>query len=179
MARGEVGSPASADLSPVIEPEPFDLRVSLTSIVHWADSTPVRRHVMSVVAFPYDDMGMFLVVNQLSYNGAMRPTDLVQVLGATPTNMSKIVGRLVEAGLVVRVAAPDDDRGVLVALTPAGREIGERIVQHVSEGFTQALLDWPAEDVAALKRLLARLASDTTAAVEFTRADTSREGRRR
>lgn len=108
----------------MLDAEPDDLRLSLTSIVHWADSTPVRREVMEAVAFPHEDMGMFLVVNQLTYTGAMRPAELVQVLGGTPTNMSKIVGRLVEAGLVVRVAAPDDDRGVLVALTEGGREIG-------------------------------------------------------
>lgn len=163
MARGDVGDPATADLSPVIDPAPDDLRVSLTSIVHWADSTPVRRSVMAAVDFPHDDMGMFLVVNQLAYTGAMRPAQLVQVLGATPTNMSKIVGRLVDAGLVVRVAAPDDDRGVIVALTPAGREIGERIVALATANLTRALADWSPEDVAALRRLLARFARAATA----------------
>lgn len=163
MARGDVGDPAGADLSAVIDPEPLDLRTSITSIVHWADSTPVRRHVMAAVAFPYDDMGMFLVVNQLSYNGAMRPAELVQVLGATATNMSKIVGRLVDAGLAVRVAAPDDDRGVLVALTDAGREIGKRIVTRAAANIADSLADWSPEDVASLKRVLARLADDTTA----------------
>uniref|UniRef100_UPI003B3B2E6A MarR family winged helix-turn-helix transcriptional regulator n=1 Tax=Pseudactinotalea sp. TaxID=1926260 RepID=UPI003B3B2E6A len=117
---------------------------------------------MESVGFPHDDMGMFLVVNQLTYNGAMRPAELVQVLGATPTNMSKIVGRLVEAGLVVRVAAPDDDRGVLVALTTAGRKIGERIAARGAENFAHTLADWPEQDVATLKRLLARLAQATT-----------------
>jgi DNA-binding MarR family transcriptional regulator len=160
MARGDVADPGSADLSPVIRPEPDDLRVSITSIVHRADSTPVRQRVMAEVAFPYDDMGMFLVVNQLAYNGAMRPADLVGVLGGTATNMSKIVRRLVEAGLVVRVAAPDDDRGVLVALTEAGRQIGERIVARAGSGVAHSLADWSREDVETLKRLLARLADD-------------------
>lgn len=163
MARGDVGDPSSADLRPVIEPEPDDLRVSITSIVHWADSTPLRRHVMAAIDFPHDDMGMFLVVNQLTYNGAMGPAELVQVLGATPTNMSKIVGRLVEAGLVVRVAAPDDDRGVLVALTDAGREIGRRIVDRAGDNVAATLADWSAGDITTLKRLLARLAQATTA----------------
>lgn len=162
MARGEVGDAASVDLRPVIDAEPDDLRVSLTSIVHWADSTPVRREVMQAVAFPHDDMGMFLVVNQLTYNGAMRPAELVQVLGATPTNMSKIVGRLVESGLVVRVAAPDDDRGVLVALTEAGREIGARICDRASANLAETLAGWSRDDAATLRRLLARLARTTT-----------------
>jgi DNA-binding HxlR family transcriptional regulator len=140
MARGDVDPGASADLSPVIGDDPLDLRLSLASVVHWADSTGVRRDVMTKVAFPVDDMGMFLVVNQLSYNGAMRPVELSLALGQTPTNMSKIVGRLVQAGLTVRVAAPDDDRGVLVALTDEGRRIGERIMATAESNMESP---WP------------------------------------
>lgn len=171
MARGAVGDPREADLTPVIEPDPLDLRISLTSLVHWADSTPLRRQVMVEIDFPHDDMGMFLVVNQLTYNGAMRPAELVQVLGGTATNMSKIVGRLVDAGLVVRVAAPEDDRGVLVALTDAGREIGERIATRAQDAFAQSLADWSPQEIATLRRMLARLARDTTGTLLPDRID--------
>ncbi|MEV5070325.1 winged helix DNA-binding protein [Microbacterium sp. LMI12-1-1.1] len=158
MARGDVDPDASADLSPVIGADPLDLRLSLASIVHWADSTGVRRDVMARVAFPIDDMGMFLVVNQLSYNGAMRPVDLSLALGMTPTNMSKIVGRLVQAGLTVRVAAPDDDRGVLVALTDEGRRIGERIMTTAETNMQALLSDWSPAEIEELRRMMARLA---------------------
>ena len=158
MARGDVDPGASADLSPVIGDDPLDLRLSLASIVHWADSTGVRRDVMTKVAFPIDDMGMFLVVNQLSYNGAMRPVELSLALGMTPTNMSKIVGRLVQAGLTVRVAAPDDDRGVLVALTDEGRRIGERIMATAETNMAALLADWSPSELDDLRRMMARLA---------------------
>jgi DNA-binding MarR family transcriptional regulator len=158
MARGDVDPGASADLSPVIGTDPLDLRLSLASIVHWADSTAVRRDVMTKVAFPIDDMGMFLVVNQLSYNGAMRPVELSLALGMTPTNMSKIVGRLVQAGLTVRVAAPDDDRGVLVALTDEGRRIGERIMATAESNMEALLADWSSAELDDLRRMMARLA---------------------
>lgn len=158
MARGDVDPDASADLSPVIGADPLDLRLSLASIVHWADSTGVRREVMARVAFPIDDMGMFLVVNQLSYNGAMRPVDLSLALGMTPTNMSKIVGRLVQAGLTVRVAAPDDDRGVLVALTDEGRRIGQRIMATAERNMRALLSDWSPAEIEDLRRMMARLA---------------------
>ncbi|WP_349425740.1 MarR family transcriptional regulator [Microbacterium sp. LWS13-1.2] len=158
MARGDVDPDTSADLSPVIAADPLDLRLSLASIVHWADSTGVRRDVMARVAFPIDDMGMFLVVNQLSYNGAMRPVDLSLALGMTPTNMSKIVGRLVQAGLTLRVAAPDDDRGVLVALTDEGRRIGERIMTTAETNMQALLSDWSPAEIEELRRMMARLA---------------------
>ena len=158
MARGDVHTDGAADLSPVAGDAPLDLRLSLASIIPWADSTAVRRDVMAKVSFPADDRGMFLVVNQLSYNGAMRPVELSAALGMTATNMSKIVGRLVQAGLVVRVAAPDDDRGVLVALTAEGRAIGSRIMATAEENLRTALADWSPDEVRQLRRMMARLA---------------------
>jgi DNA-binding MarR family transcriptional regulator len=145
----------------VIEIDPLDLRISVSSIVHWADSHEVRRRVMASVGFPIDDMAMFLVVNQLSYRGAMKPSALASALGTGRANVTKITNRLVSAGLVARVPAVDDDRSVLVALTPAGREIGERIMAHAAGTFENALTGWDAADVAILQRMLARLASET------------------
>ncbi|MNL73979.1 DNA-binding transcriptional repressor MarR [compost metagenome] len=76
----------------------------------------------------------------------------------TPTNMSKIVGRLSAAGLAVRVPAPDDDRGVLVALTDAGRLIGERIMSTAETNMQRLLADWSPAEVDDLRRIMARLA---------------------
>lgn len=155
MSREQSGD---VDLSPVIEPDPLDPRVSLSSIVHWADSHSVRRSVMEAVDFPVDDVSMFLVVNQLSYRGAMRPSDLALILGTGRANLTKIAHRLHDAGLIVRVPAPSDERSVLLALSPAGREIGERIMKRGREYFESLVADWNDEDVATLKRMLARLA---------------------
>ena len=69
------------DCAPVLDADPLDLRISLASIIHWADSHEVRVRLMRDVAFPVDDLPMFLVVNQLAHRGAMRPTDLALVLG--------------------------------------------------------------------------------------------------
>jgi DNA-binding MarR family transcriptional regulator len=88
----------------------------------------------------------------------MRPTDLALILGTGKANLSKIAHRLQEAGLVVRVRATGDERSVLLALTPAGRAIGERIMRHAQESLDATLADWSAEEVAALRRMLARLA---------------------
>ncbi|MEV0381655.1 MarR family transcriptional regulator [Nonomuraea sp. NPDC050643] len=150
-----------ADLSPVIAPDLLDPRVSLSSIIHWADSHAVRLDLMTAVEFPVNDVPMFLVVNQLSYRGAMRPSDLALALGTGRANLTKIAHRLTDAGLIVRVPEPSDERGVLLALTPLGREIGERIMERVQRNVESALADWSDEDVTTLRRLLARLARDT------------------
>jgi DNA-binding MarR family transcriptional regulator len=145
------------DMSPVLAPDPLDLRISLAAIVHAADSHEFRRRAMTAVDFPTDDMAMFLVVNQLSYRGAMRPSDLAVVLGTGRANLSKIAQRLQAMGLVVRVPAPDDARSVLLALAPEGRKIGERIMAHVQDGVDAMLADWSDDEILTLKRMLARL----------------------
>ncbi len=150
-------TPASeVQLASLLPPDPLDLRGSVTSLVHWADSREVRLTVMDAVGFPFDDIPMFLVVNQLTYRGALRPTDLASVLGTTKANISKIVRRLEDAGLVARVDSPYDERSVLVALTPAGREIGIRIIDGAAEKFADTFATWAPEDVETFRRLLAQ-----------------------
>ena len=149
------------DLSPVLHPDPLDLRVSLAAIVHWADSHELRVRLMKDVGFPVDDLQMFLTVNQLSYRGAMRPTDLALALGTGKANLSKIANRLQAAGLAERVRATDDERSTLLALTPSGRAIGERIMRHAKDALEAIVAGWSPDDLATLRTMLARLARDT------------------
>lgn len=159
---GKTAFRTAVDLSPILPANPLDLRVSLATLVHWADSHEVRVQLMRDVNFPADDLPMFLVVNQLAHRGAMRPTDLAHMLGTGKANLSKIAHRLVKAELVCRVPSREDERSNLLALTPAGREIGERIMERVQATLAAVLGDWPAKDIQTLQRLLARLATDST-----------------
>lgn len=147
-----------ADLAPILASDPLDLRISLASIVHWADSHEVRVQLMRDVAFPVEDLPMFLVVNQLAHRGAMRPTDIALVLGTGKANLSKIAHRLSAAGLVSRVRSAEDERSVLLVLTPSGRQIGVRIMTQLRQNLDAVLASWSPADVADLQRLLARLA---------------------
>jgi DNA-binding MarR family transcriptional regulator len=159
----EAEQPVDAvDLSPVLDADPLDLRVSLASIVHWADSHELRIRLMQEVDFPVDDLSMFLTVNQLSYRGAMRPTDLALILGTGKANVSKIARRLENAGLLVRVPATDDERSVLLALTPSGREIGERIMSRAQATLDASLAGWSPAEIQMLRRMLAHLAGLTS-----------------
>lgn len=49
-----------------------------------------------------------------------------------PTSVTNAVDRLEDAGLVTRSAHPDDRRALLVALTPAGRELAERATKALN-----------------------------------------------
>jgi DNA-binding MarR family transcriptional regulator len=148
----------NVDISPVFDQDPMDLRLTLATIVHWADSREVREAFMAKVDFPVDDVPMFVVVNQLTYRGALRPTDLASTLGTGKANVSKIVRRLEELGLVVRVPSSFDERSVLVALTPDGRQIGRKIMDVAEQHYRAAIEDWSDDDVETFRRLVARFA---------------------
>ena len=156
---------SGVDIAPVLEQDPFDLRLSISSIVHWADSRELRMQVMREIAFPVDDVFMFLVVNQLSYRGALRPTDLAGALGTGAANVSKIVRRLEDAGLVARVPSPVDERSVLVALTGPGRAIGEKIMLAAERRMQEIIGDWDEQEIETLRRIVARFARQAIAEV--------------
>ena len=75
------------------------------------------------------------------------------------SNITKLVDRLEEDGLVVRRDDPADRRGVLAEITAQGRGLqaeGDRVAKQVEEELTAGL---PAADVTALRRVLAELAA--------------------
>jgi DNA-binding MarR family transcriptional regulator len=150
------------DSAPVFPQDPLDLRLSVATLIHWADSREVREQVMRTIGFPVDDIGMFLVVNQLSYRGALRPSALASALGTGAANVSKIVARLEAIGLVRRARSTSDERSVLVVLTPEGRVYGERIAAETEQTMRRATDGWSAAEVDMLRRLMSRFAAHAT-----------------
>lgn len=135
---------------------------AMHAVVTFATSTAFREGVMRRSGFPFPgDLSAFLVVNQLIYRGAARPTDLADAIDTGRSNMSKIVGRLEDAGLVARRADGTDSRAVVVVLTPEGRAVGERILAAAT--LAPALATWTPDEVATLTRLVIRLARDLDA----------------
>jgi DNA-binding MarR family transcriptional regulator len=53
----------------------------------------------------------------------VRPTEFTNALMLTSSGTTKRLDRLEQAGLIAREPDPDDRRGTLIALTPAGREL--------------------------------------------------------
>ncbi len=82
---------------------------------------------------------------------------LAERLAADPPYVTLIVDDLEGRGLVQRTPHPEDRRAKLVALTAAGRAAAARADEILDEP-PAALLDVPAEDLAALLRVLERLA---------------------
>jgi DNA-binding MarR family transcriptional regulator len=82
---------------------------------------------------------------------------LAERLAADPPYVTLIVDDLEQRGLVARTPHPGDRRSKFVQLTAAGRAAAAR-ADAILDDPPAALLDAPDEDLAALMRVLERLA---------------------
>lgn len=71
--------------------------------------------------------------------GPLTLTELTEIEGLNPTMVSRVVGKLDDAGLVRRVPKPADLRSVTVEVTVAGRETQQRIKAARGEVVTEYL----------------------------------------
>lgn len=155
-------SAEDVDCAPLVSADPLDLLVNLEAMVRWADSAAHRRQIMAAIEFPVDDVSAFLTLNQLVYRGATRPTDIADALGIGRPSVSRIASLLVAERLIVRIADPADERGILLALSARGRVYADRILA-IASGRIQALLStWEPADADQLRTLFARFATSST-----------------
>jgi DNA-binding MarR family transcriptional regulator len=59
----------------------------------------------------------------------LRPSEFTGALMLTSSGTTKRLDRLEQAGLIAREPDPDDRRGTLIALTPAGRELIDGVTE--------------------------------------------------
>jgi DNA-binding MarR family transcriptional regulator len=90
-------------------------------------------------------------------DGEKSPSQLAEYVVRTTGGMTKIVDRLERRGLVQRVPHPEDRRGVLVALTVEGAELGEKASDAYSVGRDRIIRRLPAADRASVERGLDQL----------------------
>lgn len=123
----------------------------------------MRRAVAERAAAIHPSLGAvgYSVLDQLQRCGTSRQTDLVGVLGSEKGAISRAVQQLVDLGLAVRVADPEDRRAHLVALTDLGAARLGEVVAERRAAFAERLGEWsPAqldEFVSALTRYNAAL----------------------
>jgi DNA-binding MarR family transcriptional regulator len=84
----------------------------------------------------------------------LSPTQLFKGLMLSSAGMTSRLDRLESRGLVTRQADPGDRRGILVQLTPKGRELVDAAVAANTEEEREILAGMGPEDVEALAALL-------------------------
>jgi DNA-binding MarR family transcriptional regulator len=94
------------------------------------------------------------VLETVSRRGPIRVSDLAVVEDVNPTMLSRVAGKLEEAGLVRRHQHPGDGRAALLSLT----DKGERVLGRMrSERTDQLSIELEALDDDARRHLLAAL----------------------
>jgi DNA-binding MarR family transcriptional regulator len=129
-----------------------------------AHATLVRRLEVDLARATGLALADFDVLAQLARaGGELRMTDLADRVLVSRSGMTRRVARLVEEGLVRRVDAAADGRGVVVALTDAGvarlTETAPVHLRGVSELFVGQLDD---QELAVLKNALDKVTVDCT-----------------
>jgi MarR family 2-MHQ and catechol resistance regulon transcriptional repressor len=90
--------------------------------------------------------------------GQLTMSSLSTDVALTTGGVTRLVDRMVEAGLVARQNCPSDRRSVHVVLTPGGREVLERAVASHIEGIDRHLMaHLDAGDCAALEVALSKV----------------------
>ncbi len=83
-------------------------------------------------------------------------SEISRYLLTTPTNVTGLADRLEHDGYVVRLPHPTDRRSKLVALTPRGREILERVMPAYFERIGRAMSAFTHDEREKLAALLAK-----------------------
>jgi len=96
----------------------------------------------------------FDVLSTLTEREGMSQRELADRLYVTKGNVSGLIDRLVEAGLVVRQATPDDRRSHSLYLTGEGVRLARLGMETHNRFMAETLGQLKADDVAMLDRVL-------------------------
>jgi DNA-binding MarR family transcriptional regulator len=99
------------------------------------------------------------VLATVSFRERVRLSDLAAIEGINPTLLSRIVGKLEDAGLVVREQDEDDRRVAHVGVTEKGRELHARIRSERTDVLSLALDSLDDNELEALTHALPVLES--------------------
>jgi DNA-binding MarR family transcriptional regulator len=100
---------------------------------------------------------MWRVLAALSNNGGQRQVDLSGMTSIDASTMSRLVSRLVRAGFVTRSRSATSSREVVVALSPKGRALLQRLIPIAKKLEDTASAGLSEKELAVVKRLLSRM----------------------
>lgn len=86
--------------------------------------------------------------------------DVADYMVVEHSTASRLVGRLVESGLLAKANSPQDQRRCMLHLTDVGRKALDAITNRRRQMVAEAVAGWSTNDVEALLGLLDRLADD-------------------
>lgn len=124
----------------------------------WFRFIRLNRRVIAAVAAELRDLGLsipqFDVLSTLSEREGLTQQELAARLYVTKGNVSGLIDRLVDAGLVERRAIPGDRRSHALHLTSAGSDLATRGIAAQASYVSRTLGRLGGSDLAALEDLV-------------------------
>ena len=140
----------------------------------WFRFIRLNRRATNAVAAELKALGLsipqFDLLSTLTEREGLSQQELAERLYVTKGNVSGLLDRMVEAGLVERRAIPGDRRSNALYLTPKGRDLADRGITAQRTYVMRTLGTLPPQDLANLERIvlawrdLARADEDATLA---------------
>ena len=97
------------------------------------------------------------VLALIAHRGPIAIAELLRLEQINPTMLSRVVGRLDEIGLIVRMPVPDDLRSVSLVATDEGRRAHDRILAQRAETVSRSAKRLSPEEYAHLIQALPAL----------------------
>lgn len=124
----------------------------------WFRFVRLHRRASNAIAAELREIGLsipqFDLLSTLTEQEGLSQQELAQRLYVTKGNVSGLLDRMVEAGLVERRAIPDDRRSNALHLTPKGRSLAEKGIAAQKDYVTRTLGALAPRDLADLERLV-------------------------
>jgi MarR family transcriptional regulator, organic hydroperoxide resistance regulator len=161
------------------DPAKLDLDNYLPYLVNRVGTIIAEQYGAEALA-PYRlSIAMWRVMAVLASDGGQRQIDLAELTSIEVSTLSRIVTRLVRAGVVTRTRSASSTREVRVKLSAKGRTQVARLIPIAREYETVAIAGLRAEELAVLKRCLRRVyANMKNRAASIDRAPPQRYGPR-
>jgi DNA-binding MarR family transcriptional regulator/DNA-binding XRE family transcriptional regulator len=140
---------------PSVDPEAFAVQTRLLRAGRHAEAA--IEHSAKVHGITSGDLVVLGTLRRINASFEATPTELKGLLWISLPGLKKRLDRLHERGLISRRGNPRDARGLIVALTPSGRNIVDTLVRSSAEPLWLTLLETPSADLAQLSGLLRSL----------------------
>ena len=124
----------------------------------WFRVIRLHRRAVNTVAIELKELGLsipqFDLLSTLTEREGLSQQELAERLYVTKGNVSGLLDRMVEAGLVERRPIPGDRRSNALYLTDKGRDLAERGIAAQRSYVTRTLGALPLRDLADLERIV-------------------------
>jgi DNA-binding MarR family transcriptional regulator len=141
---------------PTIAPQPLDaetavrLRTAIGRLARRLRTTAAAREAGLTPS------AISILLNTARY-GPLKMSELAESEGINPTMLSRVVGGLLDKGLLERTADAEDRRAAWVSITTTGRRLTQRMKSERTKAVNAAMDELSAEERRRIERALPAL----------------------